>query len=128
MSKRRVENGTDGRPVRIVDHVFIGDRNAAKARGLLTQHNIKFILNCTPDRDTDPVAGCPCFFEKDASLTYQRVPIFDNRGENLLAHIEPIANALRALHTLQVFRLCGIRLLYVVLRHMQVWWKSRKHG
>ena len=40
MSKRRVENGTDGRPVRIVDHVFIGDRNAAKARGLLTQHNI----------------------------------------------------------------------------------------
>ena len=89
MSKRRVENGTDGRPVRIVDHVFIGDRNAAKARGLLTQHNIKFILNCTPDRDTDPVAGCPCFFEKDASLTYQRVPIFDNRGENLLAHIEP---------------------------------------
>ena len=32
------------------------------------QHQIKYVLNCTPDRDTDPVAGCPCFFEKDQSF------------------------------------------------------------
>ena len=32
--------------------------------------------------------GCPCFFEKDPGMTYKRVPIFDNRGENILAHME----------------------------------------
>lgn len=61
----------DGKPVHIIDHIFIGDRNAAKARGLLKQHNINYILNCTPDRDTDPVAGCPSFFEKDPTMTYK---------------------------------------------------------
>lgn len=78
-----------GIPVKVVDHIFIGDRHSAKARGLLKQHNIKFVLNCTPDRNTDPVAGCPNFFEKEGKIKYRRVAVFDNRGEDLRPHFEP---------------------------------------
>jgi hypothetical protein len=41
------------------------------------------------DSSLDPEAGCPNFFEKDRSLTYKRIPIFDNRGEDILQHMEP---------------------------------------
>lgn len=37
----------------------------------------------------DPTNGVPNFFEKDRSMTYKRVAVFDNRGEDLLQHLEP---------------------------------------
>lgn len=36
----------------------------------------------------DPTNGVPNFFEKDRSMTYKRVAVFDNRGEDLLQHLE----------------------------------------
>ncbi|CAN0403835.1 unnamed protein product [Scytosiphon promiscuus] len=36
----------------------------------------------------DPSNGVPNFFEKDRSMTYKRVAVFDNRGEDLLQHFE----------------------------------------
>ena len=36
----------------------------------------------------DPEAGCPNFFEKDAQYTYKRIPIFDNRGEDILQYMD----------------------------------------
>lgn len=34
----------------------------------------------------DTSNGVSNFFEKDKSMTYKRVPVFDNRGEDLLQH------------------------------------------
>lgn len=40
-------------------------------------------------RSLDPEAGCPNFFEsKDPSLTYKRIAIFDNRGEEILQYMD----------------------------------------
>lgn len=39
-------------------------------------------------RRMDPTNGVPSFFEKDRSMTYKRVAVFDNRGEDLLPHME----------------------------------------
>lgn len=103
---------TDGKPVHIIDHVFIGDRNAAKARGLLKHHKINYVLNATPDRELDPVAGCPCFFEKEKEMTYMRIPIFDNRGEDILGHMDKaIAFIIQAKHYGNILVHCnqGIR-------------------
>jgi hypothetical protein len=36
----------------------------------------------------DPEAGCPNFFEKDSSVTYKRIAVFDNKGEDLIGHME----------------------------------------
>ena len=35
---------------------------------------------------------CPNFFEKEKHFTYKRIPIFDNRGEDLLAHMDAVYN------------------------------------
>jgi len=36
----------------------------------------------------DPESGCPNFFEgTNKSLTYKRIPIFDNRGEDILSYM-----------------------------------------
>lgn len=41
-------------------------------------------------RSLDPEAGCPNFFEGRAPppFTYKRIPIFDNRGEDILQYME----------------------------------------
>lgn len=53
---------------------------------MLRELHITSIVNCTPSRKVDPEAGCPNFFKSE--ITYLRLPIFDNRGEDLLAHVE----------------------------------------
>eukprot|EP00752_Nemacystus_decipiens_P018664 g16733.t1 len=78
----------DKRPSRVLDHLFIGSRVHAKNRGLLKDLGINRILNVTPARTMDPTNGVPNFFEKDRSMTYKRVAVFDNRGEDLLQHLE----------------------------------------
>ncbi len=49
---------------------------------------ISHILNCTPQRSVDPDGGCPNYFEKERAFNYKRIPIFDNRGEDVTAHME----------------------------------------
>lgn len=41
-------------------------------------------------RSLDPVAGCPNFFEgrSPPPFAYKRIPIFDNRGEDILQHMD----------------------------------------
>lgn len=75
-------------PTRILGHLFLGSKHAAKAKEVLTRNNIKYILNCTPKRTDDPEAGCPNYYEKEGAFTYKRIPIFDNKGEDILPHLE----------------------------------------
>lgn len=67
--------------------LFLGSRQHAKSKEILQQLNITFIMNCTPPRTVDPDCGCPNFFEKDKSVIYKRIPIFDNKGEDILPHM-----------------------------------------
>ena len=55
-------------PAEILPFLYLGSKNAAKNKGLLRKKNIKFILNCTPSREEDPLAGQPNFFAKVRTL------------------------------------------------------------
>ena len=68
-------------------HLFIGGSKNAKDKKLLKELNIKYILNCTPKRSVDPEAGCPNYYEKEKLFVYKRIPIFDNKGEDIMAHM-----------------------------------------
>ncbi len=76
------------RPSQILPYLFLGGKNEAKSKEVLKEMKIKYILNCTPSRSVDPEAGCPNFFEKEKSFKYCRIPIFDNRGEDITSHLE----------------------------------------
>ncbi|CAN0355666.1 unnamed protein product, partial [Discosporangium mesarthrocarpum] len=80
--------GDDKRPSRVLEYLYIGSRVHAKNRGLLKELGINRVLNVTPPKTMDPTNGIPNFFEKDRSMTYKRVPVFDNRGEDILAHLD----------------------------------------
>ena len=73
----------------ILSYLYLGSKADAKNKSRLKKLNIKYILNCTPTRSVDPDNGCPNFFEKDPDMgiVYRRIPIFDNRGENVLTHM-----------------------------------------
>eukprot|EP01040_Poterioochromonas_malhamensis_P009794 gene9794-10637_t len=78
-------------PSQILSYLYIGNKNHAKSMKILQQNNIKYILNCTPKRSDDPENGCPNYYEKDIqkySIIYKRIPIYDNRGENILPHLD----------------------------------------
>jgi protein-tyrosine phosphatase len=49
------------------------------------------VLNCTPPRTSDPEAGVPNYFEKEKTFKYLRIPIFDNKGEDILLTHLPTA-------------------------------------
>lgn len=68
--------------------LYLGSAKDAKQKALLVNLNIKYILNCTPRRSDDPENGCPNFFEKERSFKYKRIPVFDNRGEDLLLYMD----------------------------------------
>ena len=72
---------------KILKDLYLGGKVEAKDKKLLQDLKIKYILNCTPSRNLDPETGCPCFFEKEKSFKYCRIPVFDNRGEDILAHM-----------------------------------------
>jgi protein-tyrosine phosphatase len=48
------------------------------------------ISNFAPTASEDRQAGVPNFYEneKETGFVYKRIPIFDNRGENLLPHLD----------------------------------------
>merc|ERR1712166_946755 len=73
----------DGQIDLILDYLYLGGRKGAKNRGLLRQRNIRHIINMTPPRNVDELAGCPNFFEKEKVLTYLRCPIFDGISEDI---------------------------------------------
>jgi Dual specificity phosphatase, catalytic domain len=75
-------------PSKILGYLYLGGKQDAKAKNLLVQLKIKYILNVTPPRSLDPESGCPSFFEKDKTFVYKRIPVFDNRGEDLLQYME----------------------------------------
>ena len=69
-------------------NLYIGGKQDAKAKEELQSLKISYILNCTPPRAMDPETGCQNFFEKEKAFVYKRIPVFDNRGEDLLKHME----------------------------------------
>lgn len=75
-------------PSKILGYLYLGGKQDAKAKSLLQQLKIKYILNVTPPRSVDPESGCPSFFEKEKSFVYSRIPVFDNRGEDLLQYMD----------------------------------------
>jgi protein-tyrosine phosphatase len=76
------------KPSQILSYLYLGGKVDAKAKEVLQKLKIKYILNCTPQRTVDPENGCPNFYEKERSFVYKRIPIFDNQGEDILAHME----------------------------------------
>ncbi|OQR97572.1 hypothetical protein THRCLA_06901 [Thraustotheca clavata] len=75
-------------PSHVLEHVFLGSRANARDKSTLLELGITHILNVTPARTIDPVAGVPNFFEKDGCFTYRRCPLFDNKSEDILTCIE----------------------------------------
>ncbi|KUF97499.1 hypothetical protein AM588_10009554 [Phytophthora nicotianae] len=78
----------DAEPSQILEHVFLGSRTHARDKELLQRLRITHILNVTPPKKMDPVAGVPNFFEKDKVFTYRRCSIFDNKAEDISGVLE----------------------------------------
>ncbi|CEG48077.1 dual specificity protein catalytic domain-containing [Plasmopara halstedii] len=73
----------EAEPSRILEHIYLGSRAHARDKNLLQRLHITHILNVTPQKEMDPVAGVPNFFEKDKTFIYQRCSIFDNKAQDL---------------------------------------------
>jgi protein-tyrosine phosphatase len=71
----------------ILSFLYLGGKADAKDKDKLKKLNIKYILNCTPPRTLDPENGCPNYYEKEKSFIYKRIPIFDNKGEDIMGHM-----------------------------------------
>lgn len=56
----------------VLPWLYLGSRNDAKNLDFLVASRVCYILNVTPTRAEDPVAGVPNFFEKDKRFTYAR--------------------------------------------------------
>lgn len=76
------------RPSKILKYLYLGSKVHAKSKSLLLELKVTHVLNCTPKRSVDPENGCPNYFEKERTFTYRRIPVFDNRGEDILGHME----------------------------------------
>ena len=79
---------TSGDLSQILSYLYLGNKSAAKNKQLLIKHKIKYVLNCTPTRTADPENGCPNYYEKERLFVYRRIPIFDNRGEDMLSYMD----------------------------------------
>lgn len=78
----------NSKATKIFSFLYLGGKSDAKNKDFLIKENIKYILNCTPQRSVDPSSGCPNFYEKEKLFTYKRIPIFDNRGEDIISHMD----------------------------------------
>ena len=76
-------NETSDNPSLILPYLYLGGKVVARSRENLEKLNIRYIINCTPPRSTDPRAGVPSFFQTEPGFTYKRVPVFDSKGSNL---------------------------------------------
>lgn len=57
------------KPSEVLPHLLLGSKAHAKDRELLRALGVTHVLNVTPPKTVDPVAGVPNFFEKDKQLT-----------------------------------------------------------
>lgn len=71
-------------------YLYIGSKYDAKNKSWLKENQIKYILNCTPPRTVDSVSGCPNYHQNDPYFKYQRIPIFDNSGEDIQKYFEVV--------------------------------------
>ena len=76
------------KPSKILNYLYVGDKNHAKSKNLLKELNITHILNCTPNKNIDPLAGIPNYFEKENLFKYKRITIYDNGSDSLISHFE----------------------------------------
>ena len=76
----------------VLGYLYIGGKSDAKDKAKLQKMGIKYILNCTPPRTLDRENGCPNFYEKEKAFVYKRISIFDNKGEDILSHLETAYN------------------------------------
>uniref|UniRef100_A0A0A9YYM7 protein-tyrosine-phosphatase n=1 Tax=Lygus hesperus TaxID=30085 RepID=A0A0A9YYM7_LYGHE len=120
--------------VEILPHLFLG--NAANSEDLetLTKHNIKYILNVTPN--------LPNVFEASGDIKYMKIPITDHWSQDLTAHfpdsIEFIDEARNQEKGVLVHCVAGvsrsvtITLAYLMARHCLtmndafIWVRNRK--
>jgi protein-tyrosine phosphatase len=75
-------------PSQILSYLYLGSKQDAKSLSTLQKLNIKSIINCTPKRSDDPENGCSNYYEKSKQFVYCRIPVFDNRGENILKYLD----------------------------------------
>lgn len=76
------------KPSKILNFLYIGCKNHAKSKSLLKELGISHILNCTPTKNTDPLAGIPNYFEKEKLFKYKRISIYDNGSDSLIPHFD----------------------------------------
>jgi protein-tyrosine phosphatase len=72
----------------VLGYLYLGGKLDAKDKEKLQKMGIKYILNCTPPRTLDKENGCPNYYEKEKSFVYKRIPIFDNKGEDITSHLD----------------------------------------
>lgn len=72
----------------ILGYLYLGGKSDAKDKEKLLKLKIKYILNCTPPRTLDRENGCSNYYEKEKTFVYKRIPIFDNKGEDIIAHMK----------------------------------------
>jgi len=68
-----------------LDWIWIGDMEDARNKKALQDNNVRYILNCTPERAN---GGVNNFFEKDSYFSYCRVALGDNATEQLKVRLE----------------------------------------
>jgi len=71
-------NMEDDSVVEIVPHLFLGNAVNSEDLETLTKHNIKYILNVTPN--------LPNVFEATGKIKYMKIPIADHWSQNLSAY------------------------------------------
>ncbi|KAI4888691.1 hypothetical protein NFI96_026251, partial [Prochilodus magdalenae] len=62
-------------PIQILPYLYLGCAKDSANRDVLSQHNIKYILNVTPN--------LPNVFEHDGHFRYKQIPIADHWSQNL---------------------------------------------
>lgn len=92
----------------ILGFLYLGSKKTARNKAWI-RLNVRYILNCTPTRDADPVAGVANYWEKEGlakcvlgpavallaahgadqpASRYMRLPVFDSAGEELKGHVD----------------------------------------
>ncbi|BET00387.1 dual specificity protein phosphatase [Nesidiocoris tenuis] len=120
--------------VEILPHLFLGNAVNSEDLETLTKHNIKYVLNVTPN--------LPNVFEASGDIKYMKIPITDHWSQDLTAHfpktIEFIDEARNQEKGVLVHCVAGVSrsvtvtLAYLMARHCLsmndafIWVRNRK--
>lgn len=72
----------------LLNFLYLGSKQDAKDLALLKELKITHILNVTPSRTKDPIAGVPNFFLNNDNFTYKRCAIFDSTSEDITSILD----------------------------------------